>query len=84
MCSQLATRVYLPRADSLPGCRRCWGLSYDSRKADYQARGPFYLSLLGEAATILARERRLEASEARYAERRSILANKRGGRQHLK
>lgn len=52
-------------------------LSYDSRKADYKTRGPFgYFGFWGEAATILARERRAQAAAARYAERRAILGIK--------
>jgi hypothetical protein len=75
MCSRRATRIYLPRSDSPAGCRRCWGLSYDSRKASYRVSGPWgrYLGSWGEAATILARERRSQASAARYEERRVIL-----------
>ena len=82
MCSGRATRIYLPRSDSPAGCRRCWGLSYDSRKASYRVSGPWgrYLGSWGEAATILARERRSQASAARYEERREILQ----GRHRLK
>jgi len=73
-CSSRATRVYLPRSDSWPACRRCWGLTYSSRMADYKLRGPFaYLGSWGEAATVLARERRREASAKRWAERRAVL-----------
>jgi hypothetical protein len=77
MCSGRATRIYLPTPDSAPGCRRCWGLTYESRKADYKTRGPFaYLGSWGQAETVLARERRAQASAARCAERRAILATK--------
>jgi hypothetical protein len=72
-CSGRVTRVYLPRSDAGPACRRCWGLTYHSRMADYKLRGPFaYLGSWGEAATILARERRREASATRWAERRAM------------
>ena len=78
MCSGRATRIYLTTAASPAGCRRCWGLTYESRKADYRVRGPFsYVGSWGEAATVLARERRSEASARRYAERRSILNGER-------
>jgi len=77
MCGGRATRIYLPTSASPAGCRRCWGLSYDSRKADYKTRGPFaYLGSWGEAETILARERRSQAAAARYAERRVILGTR--------
>jgi hypothetical protein len=75
MCSGRATRIYLPSSTAPAGCRRCLGLSYDSRKADYRTTGPWgkYLGSWAEASTILANERRSTASEARYAERRLIL-----------
>src|SRR5204863_3725997 len=31
-CGRLATRLYLPTADVEPACRRCWGLTYESRQ----------------------------------------------------
>ena len=34
-----ATRLYLPTADTPAWCRRCWGLSYDSRKGNYRTGG---------------------------------------------
>ena len=73
-CDRLATRIYVPRADAWPACRRCWGLTYESRRANYNVTGPF--SMLGsfaEAETVLARARRAQASAERYAERRAIL-----------
>jgi hypothetical protein len=73
-CRRLATRLYLPTADTPAWCRRCWGLSYDSRKANYRTGG-FLGALLGswaEGETILARERRRLASAARYAERQEL------------
>ncbi len=75
-CHRLATRLYLPLADSWPACRRCWGLTYASRRANYNVTG--FLWMLGSfaaAETVSARERRREAAAARYAERRIILAD---------
>ena len=49
-------------------------VAYESRRANYNVAGPF--SMLGswaKAETVLARERRAQASAARYAERRAIL-----------
>jgi len=81
MCSRRATRIYLPSESSPAGCRVCWGLSYDSRKADYKARGPFaWLGSWGKAETVLAKERRAQASARRYAERRALLARVATGR----
>jgi hypothetical protein len=69
-CSGRVTRVYLPRSDAGAACRKCWGLTYRSRMADYKARGPLaFLGSWGEAATVLARERRRERSRERWAER---------------
>jgi hypothetical protein len=31
-CSRLATRIYVPASDTSPACRRCWGLTYQSRQ----------------------------------------------------
>ena len=77
-CGRLATRLYLPTCDTPAWCRRCWGLTYESRKANYRTRR-FWGPILGswaEAETILARERRRLASAARYAQRREILDSK--------
>jgi hypothetical protein len=72
-CSGRVTRIYLPRSDAGHACRRCWGLTYRSRMADYKRRGlSAYLGTWGEAATSLARERRREASAKRWAERRAL------------
>jgi hypothetical protein len=74
-CRQRATRIYVPAIDTDPACRRCWGLTYESKKANYRTKG-FLGDLFGswaEADTIVARDRRRSASVARYAERRAIL-----------
>lgn len=40
-CDKLASRLYLPVPDaSAPACRACWGLTYDSRQANYKDSGP--------------------------------------------
>lgn len=77
-CRRRATRLYLPTCDTPAWCRRCWGLTYDSRKANYRTGG-CRGSMLGswaKADTVLARERRRRASAARYAQRREILDSK--------
>jgi hypothetical protein len=79
-CCRLATRIYVPTADSWPGCRRCWGLTYESRqRRNYKDTGRFSalgLTLRDEAETETwdERQRRADAAAARYAERRTILS----------
>jgi hypothetical protein len=71
-CQRRATRLYVPREDLPPRCRRCWGLSYQSQSWSYRRTGPMDL-LFGSAAqrtTEIRRERRKAAAEARYAEKR--------------
>jgi hypothetical protein len=80
-CDRLATRIYVPTAESWAACRRCWGLTYESRqhrnyKSDSFAR-KVGLDSLARWYTAGARERRAEASEVRYAERRQILRRER-------
>jgi hypothetical protein len=78
-CSRLATRIYLPLADSWPACRRCWGLTYESRQhSNYKGDGWFSPRSLAESQTTMERERRAEAAARRYAERRSILMGSKG------
>jgi hypothetical protein len=37
VCGRLAARLYLPGADArTAACRRCYGLSYESRQANYR------------------------------------------------
>lgn len=77
-CEGLATRIYVPTAEAWAACRRCWGLTYESRKSNYRTGG-FGGPMLGwwaKADTVLARERRRLASAARYAQRREILDSK--------
>ena len=73
-CQRRATRLYVPVAGVQPRCRRCWGLSYESRSWSYKATG--FLAALGPiayATTLERRERRRESARARYDERRSRL-----------
>ena len=78
-CNRRATRIYVP-GESFPArCRRCWGLSYESRqRRNYKAgrsRWGVILSPLTYAMCRAedAREARSAASLKRYAERREIL-----------
>jgi hypothetical protein len=76
-CERLATRLYMPLAHSWAACRRCWGLTYESRqRANYRDCGRFAgLGLTSRSAaqwqTLSERERRAEAAAVRYAERRT-------------
>jgi hypothetical protein len=80
-CERRATRLYLPTLDSPQlACRRCWGLTYDSRTLrNYKDRGPvcfglrFSHRMLAHSLTESDRERRREAAEERYAQRRRAL-----------
>ena len=82
-CTRLATRLYVPCEDAGAACRRCWGLTYDSRRENYKS-APSFLPCysLGQMARWLtwsAQERRAAASADRYAERREILNRSRKG-----
>lgn len=47
-CRRHATRLYLPREDSWLACRRCWGLTYESRQhRNYKDRCTRLGALLG-------------------------------------
>jgi hypothetical protein len=76
-CSRRATRIYVPSDNAWPACRRCWGLTYESRQQWNYNTGSSLLSLnFGPVAywyTYDERRKRAEASEERYAERREIL-----------
>ena len=79
-CSRPATRIYVPTEDARPACRRCWGLTYESRQERNYKPGHSYLAYLGLSPLNLAhslahtaRVTRAEAAAKRYAERREIL-----------
>jgi hypothetical protein len=79
-CDRLATRLYVPTKNAWPGCRRCWGLSYESRQQrNYKPTGSGFLAALGwshrDAALseTLERRTRRAAAAKRYAQRRRIL-----------
>ena len=85
-CSRRATRLYVPTATSWAACRRCWGLTYQSRtQNNYKSGGGGLLAYLGASHRLMAqmqtageRERRREASSERWAERRDSLRRKGG------
>ena len=78
-CSRLATRLYVPHEDAEAACRRCWGLTYESRqRRSYRASRSRYGPLLSPRMYALiraddARQARAAAAAKRYAERRKIL-----------
>jgi hypothetical protein len=83
-CSRPATRIYVPAEDAEAACRRCWGLTYESRQErNYKAgRSPLAaigISPIGLAYSLAetARVLRAEAAAKRYAERREILKRQR-------
>jgi hypothetical protein len=86
-CRRRCTRLYLPLKDSWMGCRRCWGLSYQSRALLNYHDTPW---LRGSRAALFSTQRdwayertdenraaRRKASRARWAARKDILANER-------
>jgi hypothetical protein len=73
-CSRRSTRIYVPLENSWPACRRCWGLTYESRQhSNYRGDGWFSPRSLAESQTFHARQRRAESAANRYEERRKIL-----------
>jgi hypothetical protein len=70
-CERRATRIYLPTPEAWPACRRCWGLTYESRQLR-NYHGDSSWAWAGWAA-FHARENRAVAAAKRYAERRAIL-----------
>jgi hypothetical protein len=74
-CRGRSTRLYVPREDSWLACRRCWGLTYESRQQrNYKHRGPAWFPLLtmsdrAKMMTEEERERRRERSLERWSER---------------
>ena len=83
-CGSRCTRLYVPTATSWAACRRCWGLTYQSRtQNNYKDSGGGAFGLVGmghrfmaHIQTERARDRRREASVERWAERRDILTRK--------
>jgi hypothetical protein len=73
-CQRRAARLCVPVADLEPRCRRCWGLSYESRSWSYKPTG--FLKFLGPIAYVTTqhrREHRREAAQERYRQRRAFL-----------
>ena len=83
-CWRRATRLYVPTATAWAACRRCWGLTYQSRtQNNYKDGGGGVFAHVGMGHRFMAqlqtereRERRREASIVRWAERRDILTRK--------
>ena len=78
-CGRLATRIYQPCANTGLACRRCWGLTYESRQQrNYKAGNSRWGMILSPLTYAMcraedARQARAEAAAKRYAERREIL-----------
>lgn len=63
-CQRAAGRLYLPRTDTFPACRQCWGLTYPSRQAgNYKRQGSS--RLIAEFETERRRALRLAAAVQR-------------------
>ena len=82
VCSQRATRLYMPTPGARFACRRCWGLSYASRQNSYKLTGwSAVLGTMGASQSHLARESRKIASAERQEARRAILRQRCSGSQ---
>lgn len=66
-CHRLATRIYFPTADSSPGCRRCWGLTYESRQHRNYKDGGYWMGYLGVSSRSFAHLQTDEARQRRAA-----------------
>ena len=82
-CRHRATRIYVPRKDVGGACRRCWGLTYESRqrrtyRAGSLARYGGLFSALSYAMcrSAVAREERVDGAAKRRAERQAILCGR--------
>ena len=85
-CNRRATRIYIPGENFPARCRRCFGLTYESRQErnDKVGRSRTWGVLFSPLTYAMcraedAREARAEASSKRYAERREILKRGRRG-----
>jgi hypothetical protein len=67
-CGRRATRLYVPLSGLQPRCRRCWGLSYESKSWSYGLYAP-----AAYVTTLCRREERQRAARARYDARRAFL-----------
>jgi hypothetical protein len=87
-CLRRCTRVYVPLKTSWPACRRCWGLSYDSRqllnyKDTLWGRGALARMFATTQrdwafqATSDKRQERSERARKRWSERQRILRARR-------
>jgi hypothetical protein len=78
-CQRRATRVYVPTEHAFAACRRCWGLTYESRQErSYKPGRSRWGLILSPLAYALcrandARQARAAAAAKRHAERREIL-----------
>jgi hypothetical protein len=75
-CDRRATKLYVPTSELEPRCRRCWGLSYESRSWNYREPSGLgqELRLVAYATTLEGRSERRRAALTRYDARRPFLA----------
>ena len=78
-CLRLATRLYVPTETAWLACRRCWGLTYQSRTQNNYKDGTACAGLsfshrsMAQVQTSHEREWRHAACVERWAERRNLL-----------
>ena len=68
-CSRRATRLYVPTATSWAACRRCWGLTYQSRTQNNYKDGGGVFGLVGMGHRFMAH---IQTEHARDRRRRSL------------
>jgi len=78
-CGRRATRIYVPTEQARAACRRCWGLTYESRQErTYRLGRSWWGRLLGVGSYAMsraqaARRGRAKAATQRESARRRIL-----------
>jgi hypothetical protein len=70
-CERRATRLYVPVAGFEPRCRRCWGLTYQTRSWNYKGDS----RVIARNTTLIWRRNARKAARARYEMRRPLFAS---------
>jgi hypothetical protein len=78
-CSRHCARLYMPVGHLRPECRRCWGLTYDSRRANYRRALTGFLGEQGISSSAWERSATLERRRAQ----RASSAARQDARHHL-
>jgi hypothetical protein len=71
-CGCRCTRVYIPLEDSSPACRRCWGLSYESRQLQNYKNSTWGRGALARMFGTTQRDWAYQATADRREQRRQL------------